>query len=131
GSSDRLALRGSPRNARSTLLSNELVKPLIADTTTTGLASAAAKTIFATLRKAFASSTDVPPNFIIVGFTRITQTKNSCRAYEMLSQFPTRFGKVACRRIYVTGAASFVFFFAALRLARNVRSAKSTSRQER
>src|SRR2546429_951053 len=72
---DRLALRGSPRNARSTLLSNELVKPLIADTTTTGFASAAAKTIFATLRKAFASSTDVPPNFITVGFNRITRSE--------------------------------------------------------
>src|SRR5437762_2749413 len=95
---DRLALRGSPRNARSTLLSNELVKPLIADTTTTGFASAAAKTIFATLRKAFASSMDVPPNFITVGSVRITQTKNSCRAYEMLSQFPTQFVKGSSRR---------------------------------
>src|SRR2546423_3783494 len=107
---DRLALRGSPRNARSRLLSNELVNPLIADTTTTGFVSAAAKTIFATLRKAFASSTDVPPNFITVGFIRITQTKNSCRAYEMLSQFPTRLGKVACRRIYVDGRGFICVF---------------------
>src|SRR5438874_7971289 len=107
---DRLALRGSPRNARSTLLSNELVNPLIADTTTTGFASAAAKTIFATLRKAFASSTDVPPNFMTVGFIRITQTKNSCRAYDVLSQSPMRFVERSSRRIDIDGRGLLCVF---------------------
>src|SRR5437879_3059176 len=43
----------------------------MAETTTTGRKGTASVTIAATLRKAFASSTDVPPNFMMVGFIRI------------------------------------------------------------
>jgi len=44
------------------------VNPPIAETTTTGRARTADRTMPATLRKALVSSTDVPPNFMIVGF---------------------------------------------------------------
>src|SRR6266566_748207 len=54
-----------------TLVSNALVNPPIADTTTTGRNGTAALTTAATLRKALASSTDVPPNFMMVGLINI------------------------------------------------------------
>src|SRR5260370_3783868 len=70
-SSDRVAARASPSIALSTLASSALVKPLIAETTMTGRKSIADLTIAATFRKELASSTDVPPNFMMVGFVDI------------------------------------------------------------
>src|SRR5205085_10109125 len=66
-SSDFVAARASPSIALATLASNELVNPPIADTTMTGRELTASFTIAATLRIPVASSTDVPPNFMIVG----------------------------------------------------------------
>ena len=66
-SSDLVAARASPSIALATLASNELVNPPIADTMMTGRELTASLMIAATLRMAVASSTDVPPNFMIVG----------------------------------------------------------------
>src|SRR5438552_3023919 len=57
-----------------TLVSNALVNPPIAETTTTGRNGTAVLTTAATLRKALASSTDVPPNFMMVGFMGIARS---------------------------------------------------------
>jgi hypothetical protein len=63
-----VAPRASPSIARATLCKSELVKPPIAETTTTGRDADATLTTAVTLRKAAVSSTDVPPNFMTVGF---------------------------------------------------------------
>jgi hypothetical protein len=54
--------------ALSTLFSSEFVNPAMADTTINGCELTANFTIAATFRKALASSTDVPPNFMIDDF---------------------------------------------------------------
>src|SRR5207237_9888732 len=77
-SSDRSAARAFPLTAFSTLATNALVNPPIAETKITGRSFATDFTIVATLRKAFASSKDVPPNFKMVGFINIRQT-SVCR----------------------------------------------------
>src|SRR5712692_415901 len=67
-SSDLVAAGASPSFAFSTLDSNASVNPPTADTTTTMRSGDADFTMPATLRKASLSSTDVPPNFMMVGF---------------------------------------------------------------
>src|SRR2546430_9759733 len=69
-SSDLVAARASPSIAFTTLANNELVNPPIADTTITGRELTANFTIAHTLRMAVASSTEVPPNFMMVGFIK-------------------------------------------------------------
>jgi hypothetical protein len=53
--------------AVSTLRNNEFVNPPRAETTTTGREFTASLPMATTLRIASASSTEVPPNFMIVG----------------------------------------------------------------
>ena len=55
-------------NACCTLPIKASVKPAIAETTTTGRSSCRSNTMPAAFLKADAPSTDVPPNFMIVGF---------------------------------------------------------------
>src|SRR5207245_2937158 len=63
--------RASPSIAFAALASRALVKPATAETTITGRTARCDLTIAATLRNASASSTDVPPNFMMVGLVDI------------------------------------------------------------